>query len=226
MRARAIGAWAFVAALGAGPRALAEGPPDAKDPTGVTDPTGPTGVTGVAPEASPSEPSVPALAKSRKPNAITLEPLAVVFARTITLEYERAFGAWMSVFIQPSLILGSSHAVVGSGDTATSVDGDYFAVAGTLGVRIFPWRGAPGGPFVSPFAGVAYTHATAGSDSASGIGWSVGGMIGYTFVLGSVFDLSIGGGAAYVALDIDAGGKRFGETGVQPSFRVAVGAVF
>ena len=171
---------------------------------------------------------VPAVraAPERKPNALTIEPLAVVFARTIALEYERGIGGWVSVFVQPSFVYGSSRVVTSEGNATTTTDGEYFAVGGTLGVRIFPWRAAPTGPFVSPFAGLAYTHASAGGESASGLGWSVGGLIGYTFVLGSVFELSLGGGAAYAAYAIEAGGKRFGGRGVLPAFRLAVGAVF
>lgn len=175
--------------------------------------------------AEPAEPEV-------RPNALTIEPLAVVFARTIALEYERGIGGWVSVFVQPSFVYGSSHVVRTTGDaadptTATSTtDGEYFAVGGTVGVRIFPWHAAPTGPFVSPFAGLAYTHANAGGESASGLGWSVGGLVGYSFVLGSVFELSLGGGAAYAAYDVTAGGQRFGDDGVLPAFRLAVGAVF
>ena len=164
-------------------------------------------------------------APDTKPNALTIEPLAVVFARTIAIEYERGIGGWVSVFVQPSFVYGSSRVVTTDGN-ATTTDGEYVAVGGTLGVRIFPWRAAPTGPFVSPFAGLAYTHASAGGESASGLGWSVGGLIGYTFVLGSVFELSLGGGAAYAAYALEAGGKRFGDRGVLPAFRLAVGAVF
>ncbi len=163
---------------------------------------------------------------ARKPNALTIEPLAVVFARTIALEYERGIGGWVSVFVQPSFVYGSSRVVTTEGNATTTTDGEYFAVGGTLGVRIFPWRAAPTGPFVSPFAGLAYTRARTGGDSASGLGWSVGGLIGYSFVLGSVFELSLGGGAAYAAYALEAGGKRFGERGVLPALRLAVGAVF
>jgi hypothetical protein len=173
-------------------------------------------------------PTVPAVRAepATRPNALTIEPLAVVFARTIALEYERGIGGWVSVFVQPSFVYGSSRVVSGDDNATTTTDGEYFAVGGTLGVRIFPWRAAPTGPFVSPFGGLAYTHARAGGDSASGLGWSVGGLIGYTFVLGSVFELSLGGGAAYAAYAIEAGGKRFGERGVLPAFLLAVGAVF
>ncbi len=151
-------------------------------------------------------------------NVITLEPLAVVYARTIALEYERGIG-------RVGLHLGSA-LTLGSFDSADS-NGDYLAVAVTLGMRIYPWTDAPEGPFVGPFGSVAWVDADDGTTAVTGVGWSVGAMVGWTWLLGSVFALSLGAGAAWYSYGIErADGTTAGHEGFLPALRLAVGAAF
>ena len=149
-------------------------------------------------------------------NAITLEPLAVVFARTIALEYERGFGP-VGVALA---------AAVGLGDIAhksTETTGDFNAFGVTLSVRVYPWDSAPRGAFFGPYATMAWVEAKGDGDegTASGLGWTVGAMAGYTWLLGRSFIVSAGAGVGWFEHDVGVG-----ESGLLPALRLAVGAAF
>lgn len=151
-------------------------------------------------------------------NVITLEPLAVVYARTIAVEYEHGFGH-VGVHIGSALTLGGFDSGEGKGN--------YLAVGVTLGTRIYPWSDAPAGGFVGPFGSVAWVDADDGKTQSQGIGWSVGAMVGWTWLLGSVFALSLGAGAAWYSYEVDgADGATVGRSGFEPALRLAVGAAF
>jgi len=151
-------------------------------------------------------------------NAITLEPLAVVFARTIAVEYERGFGH-VGVHLGTALTLG--------GFDSDGRNGNYLAFGVTFGVRFYPWSEAPEGPFGGPFGSIAWVDADDGTSQSQGLGWSVGGLVGWTWVLGSVFALSLGAGAAWYAYDVDGtDGATVGRNGFLPALRLAVGAAF
>jgi hypothetical protein len=152
-------------------------------------------------------------------NVITLEPLAVVYARTIALEYERAFGP-IGIHVGAAFTLGDFD---GGGQS-----GDYLAIGGTLGVRFYPWSDSPAGAFVGPFGSLAWVEAKDGDTRTEGMGWSVGAMVGWTWVFGSVFAFSLGGGAAWYDYTVDGTGGRdaVGRSGVYPALRLAVGVAF
>lgn len=147
-------------------------------------------------------------------NALTLEPLAVVFARAIALEYERGIGP-------VGLALG---AAVGLGDVShqsSGRSGDFTALGLTLSVRVYPWDLAPRGAFFGPFGSLGWVEAEAGDRRASGLGWSVGALAGYTWILGTSFILSGGAGLAWYEHEVGDG-----ESGLFPTLRLAVGAAF
>lgn len=153
-----------------------------------------------------------------EPNALTLEPLAVVFAKTIALEYERRITHGFSLALSPAVALGD----VTKGET----EGDYFAFSVTLAARIYPWSPAPSGAFVSPFGGIGYVEASHAGQHSSGVGWSAGGIVGYTFILGRFFVFSIGGGAAWIDQERELEGATRGKRGIYPALRLAIGGVF
>ena len=154
-------------------------------------------------------------------NTLTLEPFAVVFAKTIALEYERRLLPWLSVAAGPSFTTGDTTT---GGDAA--VTGSYFAWGATLAARFYPWNEAPSGAFVSPFGGLAWASAEAGDDTSDGFGWSVGGLAGYTWILGRYFVFSIGAGAAWLDMDVMTNGTSHGKRGVYPALRLAIGGAF
>jgi hypothetical protein len=166
-------------------------------------------------------PEVHAAPGRRLDHAITLEPLGVVFARTIGLEYERALG-------HVGLFSGLS-ATIGDLDTATPAlrAGTYYAAGLTLGVRVYPWSQAPSGAFFSPFASMAWVSVEADGDAGpsttEGWSWSAGAVAGWTWVFGRSFTLSTGLGAAYVEHRWTSGAAR---SRWAPATRLAVGAAF
>jgi len=154
-----------------------------------------------------------------EPNVLTVEPLGVVFAKTIALEYERRITHGFSLALSPAIALGDV--------TKTETNGSYLAFGVTLAARVYPWSAAPEGAFVSPFGGVAYVEADDGAGtSVDGIGWSAGGMVGYTFILGRFFVFSMGAGAAWIDQELHVGAETSGKRGVYPALRLAIGGSF
>lgn len=154
-------------------------------------------------------------------NALTIEPLAVVFAKTIALEYERRLTTGVTIAFGPVITLGET--TTGGED---AVEGSYVAWGLDLTTRFYPWSVAPAGAFIGPFAGVAWTSSEAGDRVSEGFGWSLGGLAGYTWILGKYFVFSVGAGAAWIDLDLDVDGESRGKRGVYPALRLAIGGVF
>jgi len=158
-------------------------------------------------------------------NVIAIEPLALVFARTIALEYERGIDH-IGVHVSTALALGDFSI------SEPERSGDYLSIGFTLGVRVYPWTEAPRGPFFGPFATIAWIEAKSRSGDqtaeTSGFGWAAGAMVGWTWVLGTSFVVSVGGGAAWyeLSLDPDDTVEPSGRRGALPSLRLAVGAAF
>ncbi|MFO0748044.1 MAG: hypothetical protein U1F43_20645 [Myxococcota bacterium] len=169
----------------------------------------PVMLTGPAPEPPPP------------PNALVVEPLAVVFAKTIALEYERRLTTGFSLALAPALALGE---IKGSGtDPAT---GGYKAFGVSLAARFYPWSTAPEGAFIGPYGGVAWVSADAGDVTVTGLGWSLGGLAGYTWILGKFFVFSIGAGASWNDMSLDHEGTTSGKHGLYLATRLAIGGVF
>jgi len=157
-------------------------------------------------------------------NAITLEPLAVVFARAFALEYERHVAYGWSVFAQPSVVFGASR-LTATTDEEVGRGFSGYGVGLTLGARFFPFDRGLEGFFASAFVSVAWATATTNDNvNLQSVGVGVGLMAGYTFILGGVFDLSLGAGASYFEVHFDSG--QGVERGVQPAIRAAMGAAF
>lgn len=186
-----------------------------------------TAALAAAPTAPPDEGAPAALppdraARDEAPgNALVFEPLAVVFAKTIAVEYERRLTDGVSLALAPALAYGD---VRGSGESP--VTGSYLALGATLAVRFYPWSVAPEGAFIGPYGGVSWGSADAGDASASGLGWSVGGLAGYTWILGRFFVISGGLGASWNDLAVDASGTTTASRGVALATRLAIGGVF
>lgn len=168
-------------------------------------------VAASAQEMSPAQP--PQVEEQRALNTITVNPLALLFG-TINFEYERATSPHLSVFVGPSYSSLS--------DGAQTVTG----VGGSAGLRLFPGGLAPEGFFVGPTFQMAY----AGSDvpgSPSALVWGAGGILGYTWLIGGFFDVSIGAGAQYMSFEVDSVyGGTVGFTGILPAIRLALGGGF
>lgn len=176
------------------------------------------GAVGAARGAPPAE----GAADPGPENAITFEPLAVVFARTIAVEYERGFDL-VGVHFGVALTLGD---FATAGDNAQS--GTFRGVALTFGARFYPWSRAPSGAFFGPFGSLAWVDAETGDATASGFGWSAGALAGWTLILGRSFDLSLGAGAAWYDANAQRaqGESDTARSGIQAALRLAIGAAF
>jgi hypothetical protein len=156
----------------------------------------------------------------RTSHAISIEPLGVVLARTIGLEYELGLGH-VGLFVGAGVTLGD---LTVAAPVARS--GTYSAVGFTFGARFYPWTQAPAGPYFGPTASFSRVFADSGMDSVAGSSWSVGAMAGWTWLLGRSFELATGIGAAYFDRGFDAPSSGRASSGVRPLLRLAVGAAF
>jgi hypothetical protein len=163
----------------------------------------------------------PASAEREPVNTITFSPMPLVLNRELDLEYERAVSDDFSLYLGPSLLLG----------TTTPCTCSYSGYGATVGARFFAGR-APTGVFVGVFGTALSASASANGSSASvsGFAYEAGGMLGYTFIIGHVVDLSLGAGAAYAHEQLslnDAGNSMtVGSNGVVPALRLALGVAF
>jgi hypothetical protein len=66
--------------------------------------------------------------------------------------------------------------------------------------------------------------------SARGVGWSVGGTIGYSWLLGRLVNLRAGAGVQYLSMEVSGestyGQTRIGMKGVLPALDLSLGFVF
>lgn len=125
--------------------------------------------------------------------------------------------------------IGSFHAgmdfLVWEGVFNDSKD-DVLAMGPILGLRLFPFLGAPAGLWAGPYAGVSYIRVKRGQVEDTGAGTTLGGMIGYTLILAEVFVASVGIGAGHRNFTTDVDGERIGHRGLEPRFRLALGFAF
>lgn len=149
-------------------------------------------------------------------NTITANPLALMFG-FFNFEYERAASSRLSWFVGPSY--WSLSTSLGSESASVSA----YGLGG--GLRYFLSGTAPEGFFVSPGISLAYATTDFGT-GADAFGYEVSAIGGYTWIFGGVFDLSLGLGAAYREMEVQAGGSTVGHAGVIPSGRLALGAAF
>ena len=152
-------------------------------------------------------------------NAVTLNPLPLV-AGIVSVEYERAVHDRVSLFLQPSVI-----AFKGAYPKLPE-DSSLWGLGANAGARLFVTGRAPEGFWIGPQAGVAYVNATLHDVNGSAVGYSAGGLVGYTWLFGDVVDLSVGGGAGYVNTKVRVEDSEVGYEGVEPLLRLAVGVAF
>lgn len=153
-------------------------------------------------------------------NTVTIDPIDIALGGWLGVEYERAVLDYLSVYGGPSINFGIT------ADEGQSL----FGIAGGLGTRLFPFGDAPEGFFIGPDLSLAYVSGDEGGIEASSFGWAVTGIIGYTFLIADMVDLSLGLGAGYG--DFEATGSSdgvevtIGYAGFIPTARLAVGAAF
>lgn len=130
------------------------------------------------------KPKPPEPPKYKPGNTITLNPFALQQQR-LGLEYERALGKPMSLYLAPQVAYGRT--------------GDLWRLSSsaTLGARFFVMGEAPSGIFFGPEVGLAYERARTEEGLRKGYGLGFGASVGWTLVLFDRFTLSAGFSAQY-----------------------------
>lgn len=156
-------------------------------------------------------------------NTLTWAPLELLVG-TVSFEYEHAVASFLAFNVTAGALLFEGLGV------DIPDDASYFAVTGGLGARFFMLGHAPEGFWIGPRAQLAYAEVQIDEASGSGLGYSAGAEIGYTFLFDESFVLSAGGGVAYIDIDAEANSEtssvKAGRSGVAPTLRFNAGFAF
>lgn len=147
-------------------------------------------------------------------NILSTNPLGII-GGSVGLEYEHVFSRWFSLAVGVSYY-DSKMNPFASADVA--VTGGLV----TVQPRFYLLRrGAPRGLYLSPVVSVGYVSAT-GTDydgwdvSLGGVGYSVGGLVGWSWLIGRHFNIKLGAGARYDHYVLSDGVDTYGVSG--PAF--------
>lgn len=157
-------------------------------------------------------------AESKAPqNTITGNPLGLIFGN-YALEFERVVSKSGSFYVTPA-VTGAS--VSGAGIWGVGIDAGY---------RHFFTGEAPSGFWAGPTAGLAFVTGTGALSGVGGVGAGIGGMLGYTWILGKAFVISIGGGGSLVfggaAVSVGNEVAEASLVRVAPALRLSFGGAF
>ena len=163
-------------------------------------------------------------------NVLSINALEVING-SIGVEYERVLIPRLSLAVGVSFY-DSDLNVFGSG--GTTVIGPEF----TLQPRFYILRDAPRGLYLSPFFSLDYLNASGiddglgdgGTLSANGFGYSVGGIVGWSWLFWDVLNIKAGIGAKYeqlsLSLQTGCGTTPVGTSGVAPAGELSAGWAF
>lgn len=161
------------------------------------------------------EPKPPREEEPGARNTFTLNPLLALQYQQLGVEYERAFGQGLSLYLAPEFAFGRAE---GSW---------HLSLAGTLGVRLFVLGSAPSGLFFGPEFSASYQRALRGQVLRKAFGLGLGGNVGWTLVLFQRLTLSVGFSAQYRAIpDLESSEEGALRVEVVPVPRLAFGVAF
>ena len=148
-------------------------------------------------------------------DTFTINPLALQHSQ-LGIEYERAFGRGLSVYVGPEFAYGRTS------------ESWSLGLAGTLGLRLFVLGKAPSGIFFGPEVSTNYQLRSENGVRRRGLGLGLGGGVGWTVVLFNRFTLSAGFSAQYRAIpDLTASaGEGALRVEIVPTPRLAFGVAF
>lgn len=170
------------------------------------------------PPQTPMPPAQGAASSYEGPlNTLTVNSLGLLIG-SVYIEYERALSERLSWYAGPSYF----------GLDPGSADGDWTLRLFRLssGVRLFLLGRAPEGLFLGPEVSVGYIELDTKSTIASATTWSAGGMLGYTWLIGDLVDLSLGLGLEHLSASTSYDGETYGSSGLLPMLRLSIGAAF
>jgi len=161
-------------------------------------------------------------------NVILTNPLSLING-SIGVEYERVLARWFSLAVSVSFY-GSMTDVFHSSDDLTMLGAMF-----TVQPRFYLLRrGAPRGLYLSPVASVAYLTASQtdlfgyyDDTSLSGVGFTAGGLVGWSWIIGRHFNVKFSAGVQYRRLTLsDDFGTTTGVSGVAPLGELTFGWAF
>ena len=162
-----------------------------------------------APASAAPESAAPAPSTSRR-NAIQADlGLAVV-----GLAYERVVHDRVAVQVEAQ-VFGIWWA-----------DPKFRGFGGQLRPSFFLTDVAPHGVYLAPFVRVDRVQSSADGPSGTGVGWSAGAFVGYSFLFGDAVNLRLGAGAQYMSYAVDAGPIRIEWKKPYPALDLVVGYAF
>ena len=156
--------------------------------------------------------------KSKKTMAIAFNPLGLLFL-TLSGSYGIAVSDKIALMVPLNLTYLSASVTYGSGKKSS----DYlFGIGSGFGARFYLAGQTFDGLYLQPM-GEIYWYSFGGSASALGL---VGyGMLGYSWLWDSGFNLNLAGGAGYhyMSTKAEAKGDLFSLTGILPALEFSIG---
>ncbi len=142
---------------------------------------------------------------------------------TFNVEYERAVAPMVSVFVGPELQFSQ-------GVLASASNMEVFGFGVSAGARFYLFGDAPRGMFLSPEVSAAWVSAKTSSAEGSGSGFGVAALVGYQWLIADHFAISLGIGARYYAVSVNASSGSssaiYDVAGFLPAARIALGGAF
>jgi hypothetical protein len=167
-------------------------------------------------------------------NVVSVNPLALINGE-ISVQYERVFISHFSLAFGVAFYDAAIDPFASDLNGATVVGPSF-----TLQPRFYFIQEAPRGLYVSPFVRLDYLAASNVSDGAgdslsgSGVGYAVGGIVGWSWLFGNVFNLKGGLGLQYENAQLSIQGSNacgpvtvsVGGSGIAPAAELQLGLAF
>jgi hypothetical protein len=175
---------------------------------------------GESPAASPGqtaaleEPDTVPEAPLARERTLTLNPSALLIG-SLDAQYERVLSPSLSGFIGPYIAY------------ASLVNQPALALGLLGGVRYFLLESrSPAGLWAGPQVVLGAVSLRSGDTSATGAIFSLGGLLGYTWLFDSGFIVSIGGGVQFTYATVAPEQGALDLRGIGPALRLAIGWSF
>lgn len=186
----------------------------------------------VNPGQVPPDDVVPEAQKALPKNTVSTNPLTPLFLGTYVLEYERALNEHWALHVSPFFQNATLPTLTPGTPGKVSLRG----FGGTVGVRYFPFKASPTGFFVGPELQGSHVNVSGDSGTGPWVSFAARAMLGYTFLIGGIIDVSLGlgGGAQYNIVSLTGGtvplntGFLSAVAGIQPTaaLRLNLGIAF
>lgn len=159
-----------------------------------------------------AEPDAQTVSDSHIAWTLQVDPLTTLLG-FVHFQLERKLGGHASIYVGPSLRLFSN---------PLAEPEDFVGYGGEAGVRYYPFGTAPRGWWLLGRGVLAHLRAEVDGEVETAAGGYVSALGGYTWIFGSHFVVSLGGGVQYLHYTI----AGLGPTGVLPAAHTTIGFAF